>query len=135
MLLAPKVVGDIPRSGLRLAGDVFATLDVLGRSLLSSADLVTQNAANEGPCNCPGDVGVAAVLNDLLRPWCLQRGAPHRCKWACAQCETLIQAPVDAHVIDKGIQPYVKHGEAVQYQTVWEVKFLIYHDQQPVCEP
>jgi transposase len=26
-----------------------------------------------------------------------------RGKWACAQCETLIQAPVDAHVIDKGI--------------------------------
>jgi transposase len=26
-----------------------------------------------------------------------------RGKWACAQCETLTQAPVDAHVIDKGI--------------------------------
>jgi transposase len=26
-----------------------------------------------------------------------------RGKWACAQCETLSQAPVDAHVIDKGI--------------------------------
>ena len=26
-----------------------------------------------------------------------------RGKWACAQCETLIQAPVEAHVIDKGI--------------------------------
>ena len=26
-----------------------------------------------------------------------------RGKWACAQCETLVQAPVDAHVIDKGI--------------------------------
>ncbi|NMM12427.1 MAG: IS66 family transposase [Rhodoferax sp.] len=26
-----------------------------------------------------------------------------RGKWACAKCETLIQAPVDAHVIDKGI--------------------------------
>ncbi len=26
-----------------------------------------------------------------------------RGKWACAQCETIIQAPVDAHVIDKGI--------------------------------
>lgn len=26
-----------------------------------------------------------------------------RGKWACAHCETLIQAPVDAHVIDKGI--------------------------------
>ena len=26
-----------------------------------------------------------------------------RGKWACAQCETLIQAPVAAHVIDKGI--------------------------------
>jgi transposase len=26
-----------------------------------------------------------------------------RGKWACAQCETLIQAPVDAHIIDKGI--------------------------------
>ena len=26
-----------------------------------------------------------------------------RGKWACAQCETLIQAPVPAHVIDKGI--------------------------------
>ena len=26
-----------------------------------------------------------------------------RGKWACTQCETLIQAPVDAHVIDKGI--------------------------------
>ena len=26
-----------------------------------------------------------------------------RGKWVCAQCETLIQAPVDAHVIDKGI--------------------------------
>ena len=24
-------------------------------------------------------------------------------KWACAQCETLVQAPVPAHVIDKGI--------------------------------
>jgi transposase len=26
-----------------------------------------------------------------------------RGKWACARCQTLIQAPVDAHVIDKGI--------------------------------
>ncbi len=26
-----------------------------------------------------------------------------RGKWACATCETLVQAPVDAHVIDKGI--------------------------------
>jgi transposase len=26
-----------------------------------------------------------------------------RGKWACAQCETLTQAPVDAHIIDKGI--------------------------------
>jgi transposase len=26
-----------------------------------------------------------------------------RGKWACAQCETIIQAPVAAHVIDKGI--------------------------------
>jgi transposase/uncharacterized protein YbaR (Trm112 family) len=26
-----------------------------------------------------------------------------RGKWACAKCETLIQAPVEAHIIDKGI--------------------------------
>ena len=26
-----------------------------------------------------------------------------RGKWACKQCQTLIQAPVDAHIIDKGI--------------------------------
>lgn len=26
-----------------------------------------------------------------------------RGKWACAKCQTLTQAPVDAHVIDKGI--------------------------------
>jgi transposase len=26
-----------------------------------------------------------------------------RGKWVCAKCETLIQAPVPAHVIDKGI--------------------------------
>lgn len=26
-----------------------------------------------------------------------------RGKWACARCETIVQAPVDAHVIDKGI--------------------------------
>ena len=26
-----------------------------------------------------------------------------RGKWACAQCETLVQAPVEAHIIDKGI--------------------------------
>ena len=26
-----------------------------------------------------------------------------RGKWVCGQCETLIQAPVPAHVIDKGI--------------------------------
>ncbi len=26
-----------------------------------------------------------------------------RGKWACAQCETLVQAPVPAHVIDKGL--------------------------------
>ena len=26
-----------------------------------------------------------------------------RSKWACSQCETITQAPVDAHVIDKGI--------------------------------
>jgi transposase len=26
-----------------------------------------------------------------------------RGKWACAQCQTLTQAPVDAHIIDKGI--------------------------------
>jgi transposase len=28
----------------------------------------------------------------------------HVCgKWACSQCETIVQAPVDAHIIDKGI--------------------------------
>ncbi|MCB8749097.1 transposase, partial [Rhodoferax sp. U2-2l] len=26
-----------------------------------------------------------------------------RGKWVCAQCQTLIQAPVEAHIIDKGI--------------------------------
>ena len=26
-----------------------------------------------------------------------------RGKWACSQCETVVQAPVDAHIIDKGI--------------------------------
>lgn len=26
-----------------------------------------------------------------------------RGRWACAQCETLVQAPVEAHIIDKGI--------------------------------
>ena len=26
-----------------------------------------------------------------------------RGKWACSQCETIMQAPVDAHIIDKGI--------------------------------
>src|SRR5690606_14833948 len=26
-----------------------------------------------------------------------------RGKWVCAQCETLVQAPVPAHVIDKGL--------------------------------
>ena len=26
-----------------------------------------------------------------------------RGKWACAQCETIVQAPVDVHIIDKGI--------------------------------
>jgi transposase len=26
-----------------------------------------------------------------------------RGKWACANCQTLVQAPVPAHVIDKGI--------------------------------
>jgi transposase len=26
-----------------------------------------------------------------------------RGKWVCAKCETLVQAPVPAHVIDKGI--------------------------------
>jgi transposase len=26
-----------------------------------------------------------------------------RGKWACAACETLVQAPVPAHIIDKGI--------------------------------
>ncbi len=26
-----------------------------------------------------------------------------RGKWSCAQCQTIVQAPVDAHVIDKGI--------------------------------
>ncbi len=26
-----------------------------------------------------------------------------RGKWACSQCETIVQAPVDAHIIDKGI--------------------------------
>ena len=26
-----------------------------------------------------------------------------RGKWACRHCETLVQAPVPAHVIDKGI--------------------------------
>lgn len=26
-----------------------------------------------------------------------------RGKWACAQCETIVQAPVEAHIIDKGI--------------------------------
>jgi transposase len=32
-----------------------------------------------------------------------------RGKWACAQCETLVQAPVPAHVIDKG---HPDHGIA-----------------------
>ena len=26
-----------------------------------------------------------------------------RGKWACVQCETLVQAPVPAHIIDKGL--------------------------------
>lgn len=26
-----------------------------------------------------------------------------RSKWACSQCKTIVQAPVDAHIIDKGI--------------------------------
>lgn len=29
--------------------------------------------------------------------------ATSRGKWTCAKCQTLIQAPVDAHIIDKGI--------------------------------
>jgi hypothetical protein len=29
-----------------------------------------------------------------------------RGKWACAQCETLTQAPVEAHIIDKGIPTF-----------------------------
>jgi len=30
-----------------------------------------------------------------------------RGKWACAKCERLLQAPVEAHVIDKGSPPLV----------------------------
>jgi transposase len=29
-----------------------------------------------------------------------------RGKWTCAECETLVQAPVPAHVIDKGIPTF-----------------------------
>ena len=44
-----------------------------------------------------------------------------RGKWACAQCDTITQVPVDAHVIDKGMgwfsrPPYSRTTKAVRYR-------------------
>ncbi len=93
--------------GLGPIGYVLATLHVLGRHLLSAgiaadigayrgpgdsaasggnilagsvADLVTENAVNEGASNGPGDVGAALILDNLLTldPAALLRCSDHR---------------------------------------------------------
>ena len=44
---------------------------------------------------------VAEKLGYTLGTFTVERHS--RGKWACTQCETLVQAPVPVHVIDKGI--------------------------------
>jgi hypothetical protein len=107
MLLAAEGVGDIPVVGSGLALHVLATLDVSGLHLLSAAiatdvgahrgaryrttdsseiltasaaDLVTENAANDGADSCPRNVKVASFLRDLflLDPASLLGRSNHR---------------------------------------------------------
>ena len=93
ILLTPKGVADIPKPGFGLVGNGFAALHVLrgcrrcvaiatnlgadsspgdraadGSEIFaaSSADLVTQNAANEGSSNCSRYVGTALILRHLF---------------------------------------------------------------------
>jgi hypothetical protein len=107
MLLAAEGVGDIPVIGPGLAGHVLATLDVLGLHRLpaavatdvgadrapcdsatesgdiltaSTADLVTENAANYGADNRARNVELASFLRDLflLDPASLLGWSDHR---------------------------------------------------------
>ena len=92
MLLAAEVVSDIPIVGSALAGRAGATLDVLGMHLLAvatdvgadrgardratgggdvlaapAADLVTEDAANDGARDGRRHVGAASILTRPAR--------------------------------------------------------------------
>ena len=61
-------------------------------------------ASTTCPCGCQMKrigVDVAEKLDYVPGVFTVERHI--RGKWACAQCETITQAPVAAHVIDKGI--------------------------------
>jgi len=104
MLLPAEVVGDIPVIGSGVAGHAGATLDVLGNHLpfatdvgthrgprdsatdrseiltATATDLVTENAADYGAGDGPGDICFASLLNDLfaLDPASLLGRSDHR---------------------------------------------------------
>lgn len=106
MFLAVKVVSDIPVVGLPLAGYAGATLNVLRACLLSApgatdvgteqttsdnttgrgeilstsgANLVSQDAPNDGTGNRSWNIGIALLLNHLfaLDPAALLRRSDH----------------------------------------------------------
>jgi hypothetical protein len=67
MLLAAKVVSDIPEVGSGLAGHAFATLDVLGYRFLSAA-VATDIGAYRGPGDSAADRSkiVTASVSNLV---------------------------------------------------------------------
>jgi transposase len=61
-----------------------------------------------GICGSNSSISLARCIGRRVRAFdgeCAGRVVERhiRGKWACERCETLIQAPVPAHVIDKGI--------------------------------
>ena len=48
-------------------------------------------------------MGSEMCIRDSYEPGVFTVERHIRGKWACAKCERLVQAPVESHVIDKGI--------------------------------
>jgi hypothetical protein len=80
MLLASKIVGDIPMVGTGLARNVLATLDVAGLRLLHAAsaatDLGTHRASRDSATDC-GD-SVARSATDLVTENATDHGTDER---------------------------------------------------------
>src|SRR5258708_25611153 len=121
MLHAAKDVGDIPMRGAGLAGHVLATLDVPRFHLLSAfatdvradraareraadgcdvlaasaANLVTEDSAQDPADDRAADVGLAAILHDLLAldPAALLRWADHRAHGSHVRLEEPLTPP------------------------------------------